>query len=68
MASLPDQESYLEAGLVAFALMMLGAGVALIVGRLSGRAATGRGHDAAAPQRGDIPRQRHQHISSNAAH
>jgi hypothetical protein len=61
----PDEETYLEAGLLAFALMLIGATAALLYGWLAGGALNRDGHRASPPDVGEIPAERHSQIGSN---
>ncbi len=59
---LPEPETYLELGILAFALTIAGAVVALLFGRLAGGIDNGRRQAKAAPGAGEIPDERHQHV------
>ena len=61
--TLPDHESWIEAGLVVLGLGVLGGLLALLFGRLSGDARRGSRHAEGPPALGSIPDHRHQNIA-----
>ncbi len=63
---LPEPETYLELGIVAFVLMIAGAAVALLYGRLAGGIDNGRKRATAGPGAGEIAEERHQHVGTSS--
>ena len=61
--ALPDRESWIEAGLLALGLGVLGGLASLAIGRLAGDAQRGARHAEQAPTPGSVPDQRHQNIA-----
>ncbi len=64
---LPEPETYLELGMLAFALTIAGAGFALLFGRLFGGMDDSRRRGKAAPRAGEMPSERHQHVGVSSA-
>ena len=60
---LPDNESWLEAGLLVLALGVLGGLAALAAGRLSGDVRRGGRHAEGSPSPGAVSDRRHQNIA-----
>jgi hypothetical protein len=60
---LPDDESWIEAGLVILGLGVLSGLIALAFGRLSGDARRGARHAEQRPSPGSVPDERHQNIA-----
>lgn len=60
---LPDRESWVEMGLVALGLGVLGGLAALVAGRLTGDTRRGSRHAEPGPAPGTVPDERHQNIA-----
>jgi hypothetical protein len=60
---LPDHETWLEVGLVALGLGVLGGLAALVAGRLSGDVRRGARQAEGSPSPGEVSDQRHQNIA-----
>jgi hypothetical protein len=60
---LPDHETWLEVGLMALGVGVLGGLAALLVGRLAGDAGRGARHAEGSPAAGTVSDQRHQNIA-----
>jgi hypothetical protein len=61
--ALPDRESWIEAGLVALGLGVVGGLAALVAGRLTGDARRGARHAEGSPSPGAVSDRRHQNIA-----
>jgi hypothetical protein len=59
----PDHETWLEAGLTALGIGLLGGLVALLIGRLAGDAGRGARRAEGSPSPGAVSDQRHQNIA-----
>ncbi len=63
---LPEPETYLELGIVAFVLTIAGAAVALLYGRLAGGIDNGHRRTVVAPGAGAVAAERHQHVGTSS--
>jgi hypothetical protein len=62
-----DEETLLEIGLLAAALVLLGGVALLFVGKASGDAARRARHAKGPPAPGSMPTQRHQHVQTSSS-
>jgi hypothetical protein len=60
---LPDHETWLEVGLMALGVGVLGGLAALVVGRVAGDVRRGRRHAEGSPSPGAVSDERHQNIA-----